>query len=89
MNEWNAVLVLSWSKYAMQRGIPVSRFKNVIAFLFQHDAIEILISGFLLLFLYLFASQFSRNHHHRRQAHHHRRQAQSEKAKTTLTPDSL
>jgi hypothetical protein len=36
----------------------MSVFENVIAFLFQHDATEMLVSGFLILVLYLFASEF-------------------------------
>ena len=60
----------------------MSLFENVIAFLIQHDAFEMLVVGFLLFFLYLFASQFS-------SSRNQRRQSQSEKTKTTLTPDSL
>ena len=67
---------------SMPREVPVSLFENVIAFLIQHDATVMLVVGFLLLFLYLFASQFSRNHNQRRES-------QSEKTKVTLTPDSL
>jgi hypothetical protein len=45
----------------------MSVFENVIAFLFQHDATEILVSGFLILVLYLFASEFFMNRNQRRQ----------------------
>ncbi len=45
----------------------MSVFENMISFLFQHDAIEMLVSGFLVLILYLFASEFFMNRNQRRQ----------------------
>ena len=82
MNEWNAVLVLFWPTYTTLREVPVSLFENVIPFLIQHDASVMLVVGFLLLALYLLASQFSRSRNQRKQS-------QLKKTKTTLTPDTL
>jgi hypothetical protein len=45
----------------------MSLFENVIALFFQADVIKLLVCGFLILVLYLFASEFSRNRKQGRQ----------------------
>jgi hypothetical protein len=45
----------------------MSLLENVIALFFQVDVIKLLASSFLILTLYLFALEFLRNRHHRRE----------------------
>jgi hypothetical protein len=45
----------------------MSLFEKVIALLFKHEVIEVLVSGILVLVLYLFASEFFLNRNQRRQ----------------------